>query len=142
MGDLDRLLAYDDWANREALASLRGVPPRRLAHIVGAQHTWLQRLTGGPAAEVWPELDPAAIAVQLDLLRPRWQDVLRTDDLDRVVAYTNTKGRRFESTVGEILLHVALHGAYHRGQIAADVRAAGKEPAFTDFIHATREQLL
>jgi uncharacterized damage-inducible protein DinB len=33
---------------------------------------------------------------------------------------------------------VVIHSAYHRGQIAADVRAAGHEPAYTDFIHATR----
>ena len=32
-------------------------------------------------------------------------------------------------------MHVIMHSAYHRGQIAADVRAAGLTPAYTDFIH-------
>jgi uncharacterized damage-inducible protein DinB len=37
-----------------------------------------------------------------------------------------------------VLTHVVLHGAYHRGQIAADLRAAGLEPPYTDFIEAAR----
>jgi uncharacterized damage-inducible protein DinB len=41
--------------------------------------------------------------------------------------------------VEDVLLHVALHGSYHRGQIAAAVRAAGGEPVNTDFVTWTRE---
>lgn len=145
--ELERLFTYDDWANREALASLRGVPAasRRMAHIVGAQRTWLHRLTGGGPVEVWPDLDPATCGAQLGELKERWRGLLGalTDEkLARKVSYTNTKGQRFESTVGEILLQVVLHGVHHRGQIAADVRANGQEPAATDFILATREKLL
>jgi uncharacterized damage-inducible protein DinB len=146
MAEIERLLAYDDWANRETLRSLGGTPPaaacRRFAHILGAERTWLQRITGGAPVAVWPEPDLAAFAGELDDLRRRWRGVLAAEDPLRTVAYTNTKGRRFESTVGEILLHVVLHGAYHRGQIAADLRAHGVEPAYTDFIHATREEFL
>lgn len=141
--DLERLFAYDDWANAEALASLRRTPiapgARRFAHILGAQRIWLQRIFGGPPAAVWPEADLAASGPELAELRRRWKEVLAKDDPLRDVAYTNTRGQRFTSTVGEILVHVVLHGAYHRGQIAADVRAAGGEPAYTDFIHAARE---
>ncbi len=147
--DLLRLFAYDDWANREALRSLRDGGPaaarRRMAHIIGAQWTWLQRLAKGPPVEVWPDLDLDACSAQLDELRERYGELFRTlteEGLARRVSYTNTKGRKFESTAGEILTHVALHGAYHRGQIASDVRAHGQEPAYTDFIHATREKLV
>jgi len=144
--ELERLFKYDAWANREALSSLGGSSPtaacRRLAHIVGAERTWLRRLVGGPPAEVWPEPDLAAIASELDLLARRWRDVIETEDPARTVPYTNTRGDRFENTVGDILLQLLLHGAYHRGQIAADVRAHGGEPAVTDFIHATRERII
>jgi uncharacterized damage-inducible protein DinB len=34
---------------------------------------------------------------------------------------------------------VLFHSAYHRGQIASQMRAAGFTPAYTDFIHAVRE---
>jgi uncharacterized damage-inducible protein DinB len=36
-------------------------------------------------------------------------------------------------------MHVLLHSAHHRGQIAFELRASGQEPAYTDFIHAALE---
>ena len=33
-----------------------------------------------------------------------------------------------------VLTHVALHGSYHRGQIAALIRSGGDEPINTDYI--------
>jgi len=44
--------------------------------------------------------------------------------------------------VEDILTHVTIHSAYHRGQIASDLRAAGQAPAYTDFIHAVRLGLI
>jgi uncharacterized damage-inducible protein DinB len=37
-----------------------------------------------------------------------------------------------------MLVHVALHGQYHRGQVALLLRASGFEPATTDYIAWTR----
>ena len=48
-----------------------------------------------------------------------------TDGLTDGVAYRNSKGEFWTSTVADILTHVVLHAAYHRGQIAAAVREAG-----------------
>ncbi len=42
----------------------------------------------------------------------------------------------------DILTHVVLHSAYHRGQIASQVRSGGEQPAYTDFIHAARQGLI
>jgi uncharacterized damage-inducible protein DinB len=41
--------------------------------------------------------------------------------------------------VRDILMHVLMHGVYHRGQIAAAVRDRAGEPAYTDFIEAVRK---
>jgi uncharacterized damage-inducible protein DinB len=41
--------------------------------------------------------------------------------------------------VEDVLTHVLFHSAYHRGQIALQMRASGAEPAYTDFIHAVRK---
>jgi uncharacterized damage-inducible protein DinB len=41
-----------------------------------------------------------------------------------------------------VLLHVIMHSAYHRGQIAMAMRAAGQQPAYTDFIHAVRNSFV
>ena len=55
----------------------------------------------------------------------------------------NKYGReRFRSSLHDILMHVIMHSAYHRGQIAADMRASGAEPVYTDFIHAVRQGLI
>src|SRR5690606_1364355 len=55
-------------------------------------------------------------------------------DLEREVSYRNSAGRAFESTVVDLLMHVALHGSYHRGQIALLLREGGAEPSATDYV--------
>ena len=42
----------------------------------------------------------------------------------------------------DVLLHVIMHSAYHRGQVATDMRAAAFTPAYTDFIHAISQGFL
>lgn len=58
--------------------------------------------------------------------------------LSTPIAYTNTAGVSFVSTLEDILAHVALHGSYHRGQIAIALREAGQAPAPTDYIAFAR----
>ena len=146
---LRRLFAYDDWANREALASLRITrmpPPRSLAfmgHIVGAERLWLGRLKlEKKAAVVWPNLTLDECEAQIAELSRLWQDYLNRvtpPKLAESIAYINTKGESWTNTVQDILTHVVVHSAYHRGQIASDLRAAGHTPAYTDFIHSIRQ---
>lgn len=149
MRHLRRLLRYDAWANQETLRSLKqSAPPRSLrwmAHIVGAEYLWMARLRRRNAAlPVWPELDVEACGERLNELSRLWPEYLddARDSFAEEVPYTNTKGEAWTSTVEEILTHVVIHSAYHRGQIASDVRASGGEPAYTDYIHAVRQGLL
>jgi uncharacterized damage-inducible protein DinB len=148
---LDRLLRYDIWANGETLDSLRqGSPPARslrwMGHIVGAELLWLARLRQEPApVPVWPDLPVDACATHLTGLSESWLEYLDQADRDRLdqqVSYTNSKGEPWSSRVEDILTHVTIHSAYHRGQIASDLRAAGHTPAYTDFIHAVRQGFL
>ena len=53
-------------------------------------------------------------------------------DLDGMVVYRNTKGEEFASTLVDILTHVVIHGAYHRGQIARVLGAAGTSAAISN----------
>ena len=147
-----RLFDYDAWANAETLRSLRTVksPPavavKRMGHIVGAGWLWLTRLKGEPARiAVWPTLDLGGCEVEANALSTVWRDylgALSEEGLSRRVSYVNSKGEPWESAVGDILMHTAMHGTYHRGQIASDLRTAGFEPAYTDFIHAVRNGFL
>ncbi len=70
----------------------------------------------------------------------RLLDTLSQGDLERRVAYRNSKGEEFRTPIGEILLHVLLHGSYHRGQIALRMRDVGEEPVNTDLITFVRER--
>ena len=124
-----RLLEHDGWANVAALVALRAGPaPAKarawMAHIIGAERLWLARLRQEPSAmPVWPELDLDACAAEL--AGPRratgcgaWRRSTRKGS-DDGVAYRNSKGEFWTSTVADILTHVLLHAPYHRGQIAA-----------------------
>lgn len=144
--EYERLFAYDDWANREVIANLRTIDAsaaapgmRLLSHIIGAQWIWLSRLRSKESRmAVWPELTLNAAENELDDLRRGWRDIWNRAIQGRSIEYRNTKGERHTSRVDDILMHVVMHGAYHRGQIATLMRQGGNTPAYTDFIHATR----
>jgi uncharacterized damage-inducible protein DinB len=149
---LHRLFAYDDWANREVLAALRSAatPPARslklIAHILAAEGLWLARLVPQKAAlPVWPDLTLAECDAEAERLAVSWRSYLeecQEPGLARQIKYVNSKGESWISQVDDILLHVITHSAYHRGQIASDMRAAGLTPAYTDFIHGIRRGLV
>jgi uncharacterized damage-inducible protein DinB len=114
-------------------------------HIVGAELLWLSRMAGRSAPlPVWPDLTLEACEQRLNELSTQLPESLEHEaaSLTRPVTYTNSKGEVWTSTVEEIFTHIVIHSAYHRGQIASDVRAAGREPAYTDYIHAVRQRLL
>ena len=142
-----RLFAHLDWADGRALDALRTAPDadavRRFAHVLGAEEVWLARLEGRAAAQpVWPELDLDGCAALAEGNRARWAAYLAAltpEILARELDYRMTNGTSSRSRVSDILLHVALHGQYHRGQIALLVRAAGGEPRGTDFITFARD---
>jgi uncharacterized damage-inducible protein DinB len=145
--DLKRLLAYDDWANRETLASLEAIavpPPKSvklLGHIVGAEKLWYVRLMRDEPGPVWPELSLAECRDAVHELSRLWaayHQALTPTGLGQTVAYVNSKGEPWTSRVEDILTHVVFHSSHHRGQIASDIRAAGHEPPYTDYIHAVR----
>jgi uncharacterized damage-inducible protein DinB len=144
-----RELDYDGWANGEVLRHLQreSSPPascvRWLAHVLGAQALWLARLEGRESAlGVWPTLTLDELETRMAEQRTRWiayLERLSPADLARSVAYTNTKGQPWSSRVEDVLTHVVLHGAYHRGQVASALREANLSPPYTDYIHAVRQ---
>ncbi len=87
---------------------------------------------------VWPPWSLSETARELANVLDKWIRLIGTADLSREFAYTNTKGQEFCNRLSDVALHVAFHGVYHRGQIAALVRQHGGEPAYTDFIQAVR----
>jgi uncharacterized damage-inducible protein DinB len=150
--DFLRMFAYDDWANRECLAVMRtaGCVPAetvgRMAHIFSAQKLWLERILKQPQSmPVWPSSTIEECVALANEMSSAWQNYLTRlgnqfapGSLDDTIEYRNSKGEPWFSRVEDILTHVLFHSAYHRGQIALQMRASGTEPAYTDFIHAVR----
>ncbi len=137
--------AYDEWANHKALEMLRSTPGveerarRVFAHLVVTPQVWLARIGERPSpwADFWPALTLDECEEQIAATRRLYAAFfagLGEADLARAVPYTNSRGEAFETPIAEILEHVAFHGGYHRGQIAAAVRAAGGTPVNTDYI--------
>jgi len=146
---IKRLFSYDDWANHEVLTALEALstPPERsvklLAHILSAERLWLERLlVQKQTLPVWPLLTLEQCGREADGLSILWRHYLASLDEPRLsnsISYKNSQGEIFTSPKQDILQHVVMHSAYHRGQIAADMRAAGFAPPYTDFIHAVRQ---
>jgi uncharacterized damage-inducible protein DinB len=142
-----RQFSYDVWANREVLAAIRaaGADERSLqlmSHIVAAERLWLERLQQQPqSTPVWPKLSLGQCEAQAAEMEQRWNEYLGSIDGNFLptISYKNSKGETWTSTVLDILTHVTMHSVYHRGQIAAHMRANGKNPAYTDFIHGVRQ---
>jgi len=144
-----RMLAYDRWANHESLNAMRRAgyaepkAIRLIAHIVSAEELWLERLQRRPQSlAVWPATTMDECASLIDLVADAWQSYLNQlspDDYNSEVEYRNSKGELWSSRVEDVLQHVLFHSAYHRGQIALQMRTDGFEPVLTDFIHAVRK---
>ena len=142
------MIAHLEWADARALGALRAAAtpiPKALeiyAHVLGAEHTWLSRIAGrAPNHPVWPTLDVEQCEVLARENAAELRSIAATGSdasMARAVAYRNSAGQAFESTVEDMLLQLLLHGAYHRGQVALLLRDGGAEPAATDYIAFVR----
>lgn len=149
---LRRQFSYDEWANREVLAAIRsagGNDTRSLqliSHILAAERVWLERLKHEPQSiPVWPQPDLAQCEAEAATLGKLWfehLDLITAGDVAQTVTYTNSKGEAYTSTIVDVLTHVIIHSAYHRGQIASHMREIGQAPPYTDFIHGVRQGLV
>jgi uncharacterized damage-inducible protein DinB len=152
-----RWFEYEQDAHAKVVRSLESVPEARrtspefrravslLGHIAAARRIWLYRfgVAPGPPDAFFPE-DRALAEIVADLhdVHERWADYLgrvSDEELGRVFEYQSLDAGRFRNRVEDILTQLFGHSWYHRGQIAMLVRAAGGEPAATDFVYWCRE---
>lgn len=143
-----KLFKHVAWADARVLQSLRSahsVLKKDLdlySHILGSEHVWLSRIKGTSAkVAVWPTLtldEAERLANENVAAFEGLIAELTEEGRDTPITYRNSAGDQFTSTLEDILTHVCLHGAYHRGQIAASIRAAGDVPSPTDYIAFAR----
>ena len=78
------------------------------------------------------------LAAETALGYEQYFDKLADAGLSTIVRYKNTKGDEYVNSVLDMLTHVVIHGAYHRGQIARIIGRAGGQTPNTDYIAYVR----
>lgn len=147
-------ILYDHmaWADARARASIAEMPDSPLrdravslyAHIVAIEQAWLARFEQRPPADTqWPTWsldDASAIATSSAAGLRAIATAAGSGGLDATITYRNRAGVESRNSLWEILMHIVLHGTYHRGQIALLARDGNGVPASTDFSTYLREQ--
>lgn len=153
--DIQLLYEYNRWANGRMLHAVSRLTAEQftqdlsssyrsvrdtLTHVLSAEWIWLMR---------WQRMSPKAMLNPMDYpkvesLRAKWADVERnqadfinrvTDEsLERVIAYTNTRGEEWKYPLGQMVQHVVNHSSYHRGQVTTMLRQLGAEAVPLDFL--------
>lgn len=115
---------------------------REYAHMLGADEVWLSRIQARtPRAPVWPDIPNADVLALCETIRHDYHALLAElgeQDVQRVISYCNSHGQPFDTPLGDILVHVALHAQYHRGKVNLLLRQQQAEPAPGDFISFVR----
>lgn len=153
--DILDLFRYNAWANERMTESLMRLAPEVLtedlggsfptvrdtfAHLISAEWIWLERWRGhGPtSAPDWVASSdlPQLVARLRDIEagRAAFLAGLSESDLESVCAFTLLSGKPASHKLRDLLVHVANHSTYHRGQLAAMLRRLGTPALSTDFI--------
>ena len=151
------LLQYDHWATMKLLThiesfeedifhkTMNSVFPtiaETFYHIFRGQRIWIKRYI--PSLEVdestvgFRDIEHAKNSFLY--LHKIIMDCIHTyyDQVSDMV-YQNSKGTEFKNTIDEIMIHLANHGTYHRGNIASMIRECGQKGTSTDYIQYLRD---
>ena len=140
-----RLNNCDAWANHLLLDVMRqtpSLPEPKLAvyqHLLRAEQAWLLRLTGEDPSTtpIWetPSLPDSQklLGVTTDTMAAYFQ-ALDAAQLDGTFSYRDSKGTEYTNSVADALMHLLLHSARHRGEVAAALGDAGADVPAIDFI--------
>jgi uncharacterized damage-inducible protein DinB len=152
MDTLRTLMRYKAWANELVFAAAAKLPgaeltaPRKIVfgsmlrtlnHVYAMDEVWRAHLEGRPHGYATrnpadcpglAELREAQKAI--DAWFVRYADSLSQED--EIVNFQFIGGGAGSMTRRDILLHVANHGTYHRGNVASMMYQAGVAPPTTD----------
>jgi uncharacterized damage-inducible protein DinB len=145
---LRALFSYNDWANRRTVASLKrdscDAARKILAHLLITEKEYFERLYGKDSTgfNFWQDLlieECGALARETAEIYDRLLKRFDEEGLDLRAKYKTSEGVEHENTFRELLSHVIVHSATHRGNIVAKMREAKLEPPKIDYIIYLRE---
>jgi uncharacterized damage-inducible protein DinB len=142
------------WADEIMLAALLKVPSDKasadtgssfksmldtLNHVYLAELVWFQRIQGEQKrlADLTAPADAGALAQAWPELHKNWLDWAvgsGSEGLAGPFTYRNNAGVEATMPYWQVVMHVANHGSYHRGQVATMLRQAGLTPPGTDLL--------
>jgi len=154
MDHLWTLMRYKAWANELVFAAAAKLPqaeltaPRKiifgnllrtLNHVYAMDEVWRAHLEGRPHGYATrnPEACPGLEALReaqraMDAWWVDYADTLPEAKQDEMVSFRFIGGGPGAMTRREILMHVANHATYHRGNVASMMYQAGVAPPTTD----------
>jgi uncharacterized damage-inducible protein DinB len=155
LASLFQELEYDRWANHRVMNATAQLDAKEftrnmgssfasirdtLVHMIWAEWLWLERWQGhSPKVQ----LNPLDFPTQ-DSVREYWLEIEAGQDqfLGRLpegseqhrVRYTNFEGVEWEYSLGQMVHHLVVHSAYHRGQVTTMLRQVGMACPQTDYL--------
>ncbi|KIC61510.1 DinB family protein [Chryseobacterium taiwanense] len=107
-------------------------------HILNAQQVWNSRILNEKSFEVW-QIHPFDDLDEINQQNfEKSIEIIEESDLDKEIAYQNSRGTKFENTIFEMLFQAINHSTYHRGQINSQLKQKGIDPILTDYIFYKR----
>jgi uncharacterized damage-inducible protein DinB len=131
--NLERLTREESSIMLRVLDHMHAVDRIFQHHLRGLPHGFR-----APRSETIPELRALADSVrEVDDWYASYVDSLTADELEQSIDFVFTSGKPARMRRGEIILHVCVHGTYHRGNAGAVLQLKGLTPSrdsITDFL--------
>ena len=155
LDEVRQLFAYNAWANRLLFDAAEALPSEvyqrdlksshggihgTLAHIVWAEHLWLNRWLKqpNPAAAQGKDLRSAAEVrarwEEIEAERGRFLEGLSEAQLQETRTVKPSTGGEYQHTFAQMFRHAVDHSSYHRGQVVTLLRQVGVVPPVTGLI--------
>ncbi len=147
---LFRMFQHMAWADELILSNTKSLNVEiekanvLFGHIVAAEYIWLCRINAMDIGTFtpWTELTVSKCELMLRENHAAYLKLIQNSSDEKmmsIVKYRTIRGDMMETRLEDILVHVGLHGSYHRGQIAAALKAGGIMPSPTDYIIYCRQ---
>ncbi|MEM1405172.1 MAG: DinB family protein [Bacteroidota bacterium] len=143
------LIRFNDWANQRMLITLEENEVSDdnvltlFSHIISNQIVWLNRIKDLPTSPfpLWEKYKLRELRTMTMESSTNWSNYLEEHQFqtfEEMIFYKNSKEKRYESTIREIITHVLENSTYHRGQLALSMKKLNIEPPCTDYIQYAR----
>jgi len=131
--NLSQLPSYEAFIMLRILDHIHTVDRIFQHHLLGLPHSFK-----AARSEVMPDLGALAKSMkETDDWYASYVGGLSRDDFEQPLDFVFTSGKPARMRRSEIILHICLHGAYHRGNAGAVLQLKGLTPsrdAITDYL--------